>query len=96
MASAVASLSSPPAMGVQWSNGVFRCVFFVEGLCMLLDVSVCWALNINVDKIKKFLVADRNITPSDIGNIVFVKGKATEDLPLFLSTLVLLLHRFTR
>ena len=44
---------------------------------------------------KKFLVADRNITPSDIGNIVVVKGKATEDLPLFLSTLVLLLHRFT-
>ena len=26
MASAVASLSSPPAMGVQWSNGVCVCV----------------------------------------------------------------------
>ena len=26
MASAVASLSSPPAMGVQWSNGPMVCV----------------------------------------------------------------------
>ena len=26
--------------------------FRVLGLCMLPDVSVCWALNINVDKVK--------------------------------------------
>ena len=26
--------------------------FCVGDLCMLPDVSVCWALNINVDKIK--------------------------------------------
>ena len=35
MASAVASLSSPPAMGIQWSNGV--CV----SVCVCVRVCVC-------------------------------------------------------
>ena len=39
MASAVASLSSPPAMGVQWSNDVCVCVCVC--VCVRARVDVC-------------------------------------------------------
>ena len=40
MASAVASLSSPSAMGIQWSNGVFVCVCVCVFMCVCVYVHV--------------------------------------------------------
>ena len=41
MASAVASPSSPPAMGVQWSNGPMVCVCVRACVCVCVCVCEC-------------------------------------------------------
>ena len=57
MASAVASLSSPPAMGVQWSNGArtFMCVCVHARSCMCVCLCARVCVHVSLIGVKRLV-----------------------------------------